>query len=297
MKIGLAPHKLTSEGRALREAWLSLLHEVTNIDPHKTWAALEYNSDGETEPKIYHDGTDISDLDILLVRRSHGYGAAIGVMSRALELCGCSVVDPSTRYSVGYSSKITTSLRRYKHLVGSETYYAFYLDGAHDMITHLRRSKRLPAIVKPVDGKRSRGRRVVKTAKRLRPIAEEFFANRKSKDVPFYVQPFEDIVNEYRVLMVNGYIISTIEKIKKSRTAVGSRFVQPKKSDDLIYIETTCKLHCANDGIVGIDVAKTSDGRVIIIEENRAPGWRRFQDVIGFDVAEAIVDALILDTN
>jgi glutathione synthase/RimK-type ligase-like ATP-grasp enzyme len=291
--LGIAPHNLTKEGSDLLKAGRYRFDSVVVINPHRTWAALEYDKNGYLSPKIYHDGEDISNLDMLVVRGSREYGAAISVMSRVLALCGCYVVDPPTRYSVGYSSKITTSIRRYEQGVGSETYYAFYREGAHDMVTHLRKSKRLPIIIKPVDGKRSRGRKVMKTAKKTRPEIEAFFDNRKGEDMPFYVQPFEEIAHEYRVLMVNGRAIAVAEKIKKNRMARGSRLVVPEVDKNVVVATAACETSCSDEGIVGVDVAVHKNGCVVIIEENRAPMWRRLNRITDFDVASRILDCCL----
>lgn len=292
--LAIAPHTLTKEGRDLERAGKALYDRVLLIDPHKTWTALEYDNGNDIasmvglwvpHPLIFHNGEDITNIDALIVRGSRKYGGALSVLSRALDLAGCYVADPPKRFSAGYVSKVKTSISRYEMGVGSETYYAFYHDGANEMITRIRKANKLPVIVKPVDGKKSRGRVVVKTAKRLRKIAKEFFDNRKSESIPFYVQPFEIILNEYRVLLMDGKVVATVEKIKNSATARGSAFVVPRDAKDANIFART---YCSSVGVVGADVARTDHG-FILIEENRAPQWRRLQEVTGIDIANEIV--------
>lgn len=291
--LAIAPHKLTREGRDLERAGKALYDRVILIDPHKTWFALEYEKDivpfddlYVSKPVAFHNGEDITNIDTLVVRGSGEYGGALSVLSSVLFLTNCLVADPSSRFSAGYSSKLKTTIRRYTLGVSSETYLSYYLDGANEMISRIKNNGKLPVIVKPVDGKRSRGRVVVKTAKRLREIAKEFFDNRKSEKIPFYVQPFENILHEYRVMITDGQIIAIAEKIKNSATATGSAFVVPKH--DIKEVSSFARGYCSTIGTVGADIAETDRG-FIVIEENRAPQWRRLQEITGIDIADAII--------
>lgn len=286
MKLGISPDNLTKEGRALQRAGLDRFDEVVIIDPHKTGVA--FMRDGI---RVFHGGEDISDLYALIVRRTYGAGAASGILSRALSMCGCKTVDPHTRYSVGYSSKITTSITRFANGVGSEVFYAFDFQSANNIIDLAKAGKRKPFIVKPVDGSHSRGKIVIKTVKRLREIADEFFSQRRNSDYPFFFQPFEDIHREFRVILVDGYPITVIEKIKNSHTARGSAFVVPH---DAREVEKFAAESCSDEGIVGADIAILADGRKIVIEENRAPGFDRVARVTGVDIASSIIDEILV---
>lgn len=290
MKLGLSPDKLTNEGRDLQNAGLSRFDEVILIDPKKTWAALEYK-DGKLAPKIFHNGKDISDLAVLIVRRSGGMGASTGVMARVLQLCGCDITDPPSRYSVGFSSKITTSISRYAFGIGSETFYAFYREGAHEMVDYIKRQKKFPVVVKPVRGLKSRGRRTVRTRKRLHKIVDNFFDKRTNDDMPFYVQVREDIIQEYRVLLCHTIPIATIKKVKQIDNSIGSQF-ETCSAEESDPVEKFCALNCSQEGIVGADVAKVARG-FVLIEENRTPGWNRMQRVVNFDIAQAIYRVIL----
>jgi glutathione synthase/RimK-type ligase-like ATP-grasp enzyme len=161
----------------------------------------------------------------------------------------------------------------------------------------MRRTNRKPMIIKPVDGKRSQGRFVCNTAKRARKIMVQWFEKRTNPDTPFYIQPFDPIAREFRVMLVNGAIIATIEKVKRNRQARGSAFVVPERDDDIVELELFCLSNCSHSGVVGADVAILENGRTIMIEENRAPGWKRFQQALGFNVAEKIYEILLDDNS
>jgi len=296
--MAIAPHNLTKEGRDLERAGKDKYDSVVLINPHKTWIGLEYDKefgvgfDGQLVPKpvVFDDGEGITNIDAFVVRGSSKYGGALSALSSIFFMTGCSTLDPPSRFSAGYSSKLKTTIRRYSLGIGSETYISYYLDGANEMITRIRKTGRLPVIVKPIDGKRSRGRIVVKTAKRLRKIAKEFFESRTNEKIPFYVQPFENILNEYRVLLVDGEVIAVVEKIKSVATATGSSFVVPQ--NDIKDVKSFAHGYCSMIGVVGADIAITDNG-FIMIEENRAPQWRRLQEITGIDIAAKIVDRIL----
>jgi len=282
-KLGIAPSSLTEEGRDLLQSGQRMFDEVVVINPHNMWVAFENNT-----ARVFSGQDDVSDLDVLIVRRTQNMGAAISVLVRALEFNGCNVVDPISRYSVGFASKLKTSIRRWRDGCGPDSYFAFSATAARDMITHMRQNGSYPAIIKPINGRGSDGKIIVNTAKATRPISTQFFADRDGDDMPLFMQKFEDITHEYRVVVVNGTVIAAVLKNKTSNRSTGSEFTRlPDRAVDIVGQRTSAV--CNPEGIFGIDVGFTSDRRIIIIEENRAPEWRRLQEVSGVNIADAIL--------
>jgi glutathione synthase/RimK-type ligase-like ATP-grasp enzyme len=286
-KFGIAPGRPTKEGRELIAAARSHYDQVITINPHNIWATFENGGNSV----VFHGKENISDLDTLVVRRTSGHGAALSVLVRALDRNGCNVVDPVTRYSVGFASKLKTAIRRVDEGSGPNSYFAFSNPCAQDMLTHVRRAGIFPMIIKPIDGKRSAGKIIVNTAKTSRSIVSKFFADRESADMPLFMQKFENIVREYRIMLVDGAAITGVEKNKKNNRTTGSQFIPIQNEPDTLAVLRGCREFCSDKGIVGVDIGLCSDGRIVVIEENRAPGWDRL-DVAGVNVANAIIEKI-----
>jgi glutathione synthase/RimK-type ligase-like ATP-grasp enzyme len=51
--------------------------------------------------------------------------------------------------------------------------------------------------------------------------------------------------------------------------------------------------HVNHEGILGVDVAMNSEGKLRIIEANRAPSWQIFEQATGINVAEIIINQAV----
>src|SRR5262249_40435635 len=72
------------------------------------------------------------------------------------------------------------------------------------------------------------------------------------------------------------------------------RIFQPVYRPDII--EFTLQ-HINHDGILGVDVAVNSEGKLRIIETNRAPSWQVFEQATGIDVAKTVIERAIKHLN
>lgn len=291
--LAIAPTKLTKEGNDIFNAALGRFDRVIIIDPHSIWCWMDRSTNRAI---VYHKNKDISDIDSLVVRGSHKEGAALCLLSAALEINDCYVVDPPSRFSVGYSSKIKTTISRFMAGTGASSGFAFDRDGAHAMLSTLLKMKEYPIIIKPVDGKRSRGITVVKTSKRAKKIADEFFVSRQSEEHPFFIQKFLNVAAEYRVLVLDGTPLLCIRKEKSRPTAIGSNFVVAE-DQQAIDVSNFAANNVNDRGVYGIDAGVTDTGAYVIFDANRAPQWRRLQEATGVGVGRKIVDKILEQIN
>jgi len=110
------------------------------------------------------------------------------------------------------------------------------------------------------------------------------------------VQESLEIREELRVYIIFGEVYP-IGAVKQSMTegnkaqGVNSRaLTQDEIKFSLNLIEQTPGLD-----VVGIDIASTSDGKISLMEVNRSPGFAKFYELTGFNLADKLYDKLAQD--
>lgn len=279
--------ELDYEKRRLYEAGLLFYDSVLLIDTR----AVSYQFiRGEKKPKVVHQGKDITALSSLHVRSTRGREASTAILVRTLKLCGCDVLDPIDRFSVGYASKLLSTLERFQEDTGSDSFLAFNRQSVDFLLDDLQQKGRFPLIAKPIAGKKGQGIQAINDIDAAVAYVDRFFERRLSDDVPLFLQDFVEFVAEYRVLVVDGEAIGAVRKIKREGELVanaesGATFVAACVPH---VIEFTLQ-NVSQDGVLGADVAVDSSGILHLIEANRAPMWQAFEQATGIDVAEAIM--------
>jgi glutathione synthase/RimK-type ligase-like ATP-grasp enzyme len=119
---------------------------------------------------------------------------------------------------------------------------------------------------------------------RSRDIA--FQLETKHLNGQFIVQPIIEILDEYRVYIVNGKVLGLGTK-KSSKTA--NNQVKVLKLVDLpeavieLAAKVADKLSVMN--LLGLDIATRSQDKPVLIEANRSPQFKRFNELAGFNLA------------
>ncbi len=110
------------------------------------------------------------------------------------------------------------------------------------------------------------------------------------------VQESLDIQEELRVYCILGKVYS-VGAVKQSMTvndkaqSVGSRIL----SQDEIDFSLRVIKHCPNLDIVGIDIARSLDGKLSLMEVNRSPGFAKFNELTGINLADRLYEELGVD--
>ena len=279
---------LNYESSSLLEEAEKVFDEVIKIHP---WHVSYRFVRGNNRPRIIMDDKDLSTLSCLVVRGTGGYEQSISVLSKALRLCGCFVLDPAYRFSGETASKLLTTIDRYEKAVGTDSYYAFSLTQAMAIVHELSESEAFPILTKPITGKKGEDITVLASKEEAIVFAKDFYQNKQTKDVPFFLQPFTEFKSEYRIMLVCDQFIGMVEKHKgkgeiASNAAVGGSFTPFNDPDIAQFVMKNVNL----EGILGVDVARDSEGQLHIIEANRAPLWREFEQATGINVAKEIVN-------
>lgn len=280
--------ELNYEQRRLYEEGCARYDAVRLLDPRDAVCSFVR---GEARPRIVHRGEDISALTTLIVRSTGGSEAATAVLVRALALCGCDVFDPVERFALGRASKLLTTISRFQSGAGTSTYVAFSRSGAMDLLRRLQADGRFPLVVKPASGKQGRGVHVIADVETGLERLEEHFGFGEHADEPFFLQDRIVFRTEYRILVVDGQSLGVVEKVPlagevAANAARGARFV----AVDAPEIVAAALPNVSTEGILGVDVAVDTEGRVHVIEANRAPEWQAFEAATGLDVARMLID-------
>ncbi|HST58529.1 MAG TPA: ATP-grasp domain-containing protein [Longimicrobium sp.] len=280
--------ELNYEQRRLYEEGRARYDDVWLIDPRDAVCSFVR---GAAKPAIVHRGEDISALTTLIVRSTGGREAATAVLVRALKLCGCDVFDPVDRFAVGRASKLLTTISRFQSGAGTSTYVAFSRSGATDLLDRLQADGRFPLLLKPAFGKQGRGIHVVADHAAGMRRLEEHFGRQEHAEEPFLLQDRIVFRSEYRVLVVDGEALGVVEKVAlpgevAANAARGATFV----AVDAPEIVAATLPNVSGEGILGVDVAVDTEGRVHVIEANRAPEWQAFEAATGLNVARLIID-------
>jgi hypothetical protein len=101
-------------------------------------------------PIITLHGNDISRLDSLIIRSTKNRESSTALLVHTLRLCGCDIFDPIERFSVGYASKLLSTVERFEKGVSSNTFLVFNYNNAIEIISQLEEMNYFPLIAKPI---------------------------------------------------------------------------------------------------------------------------------------------------
>lgn len=279
-------NNLNFETFSLYEEGKKTYQKVILINP----LHVSYRFEREQKPIIYFNGDSITDLSALIVRGTGEYSQSISMLVQSLDFCGCNIFDPITRFRGEPSSKLFTTLDRYKEGVGTSSYIAFSFEGISSMIRVLASEKKFPLLIKPIRGSGGKGVVVIQDEIEAVNYAQEFFHS-KQTDVPLLIQAYINFTEEYRIIVIDGVAIGSVQKLAKPGSVAanaeqGGEFIAAHVPEVANFVEE----HVSKEGILGVDVAKDENGNLHIIEANRAPLWRTFQQATGINVAREIID-------
>ena len=278
---------LSYEKQMIYRAAQQSYDQVWLVDPRRVAYILLH---GAAQPVAWLDRTDLASLSSLFVGTTQGHEIATTLLAHTLRLCGCDVLDPLERFSIGRASKVLTTLHRFQQGIAPGTMIAFEQVAAQRLVEEALARQLFPLIAKPIFGRQ--GQQVIKLA--TRDVAlhyiDEFFVTRNSTDIPCYLQQFLHIVAEYRVLVLDGTVVAVTRKLPASN-AVAANVAQGGKlvAVDAPEIADFAVRHVSTQGLLGVDVVLDVVGQLYILEANRAPLWYGFTQATGVDVAAMIV--------
>ncbi|MFH1586531.1 MAG: ATP-grasp domain-containing protein [Candidatus Diapherotrites archaeon] len=110
------------------------------------------------------------------------------------------------------------------------------------------------------------------------------------KDERYIIQEFVPIQKEYRVFVIDGMVYGAYSKHSKDwkhNVSLGAKAVEEEigESEEMVSLKA---FELSENDIAGIDLAVTPNG-LFVLEVNRSPGFKAFEEATGKNVAGEIV--------
>lgn len=231
----------------------------------------------------YHDGVTL-EIDGLLIRSTRGYEEVAYTLASVLEKQQKRVVDPASSL-VGSRGKLTYQYQRIDGTHFTPSYFGIAPDVEHFSTILSQQDLDYPLIVKSQHGFGGKDVWLVDSLKQYKELRDSI------GDASVIIQKKLDIISEFRVMVVNGRSLGSVRKegegIAKN-AAQGSTFVSVDDPEVEAFAVEAAQSHT---GIVqGIDVARTSDDQLYVIEANRTPNFTAFREATGIPVEEHIIN-------
>ncbi len=143
-----------------------------------------------------------------------------------------------------------------------------------------------PFVAKPQNGTRGQGVELVKSESELMDYG-------KRHNESLIIQEKIDIQEEYRVFIIGNKSLGTCMKKNKSLEIPASTVAFEYTRDEEIENFALKAASCQHGDIFGVDVARTKEGELFVIECNRNPNFTLFRESSGILVEEKIIDYCI----
>jgi glutathione synthase/RimK-type ligase-like ATP-grasp enzyme len=273
MKLLISSTDLTERGKPsqgdlmLQRSATSRGLEARVIDPKK----VNYSFLGNGL-RVLYESEDVSYTDLVLVRRTRGAELESYQFAKAMEEKGAKVVDPSEALIYPTSKLIPQIERGVKY--APKTF--FVNDFSEPNIERVTRELTFPIAVKPQNGTMGKGFAKLSSPRELQVYMQE-------NPCTFLIfQEYLDIVTLKRVLLLG-------KSLAGSSFLNGTTHYDYSRRFEEIGEEVSQN---SSIGILGVDVAKTSNGRYFVLEANRNPNFTRMAEGAEF-YANKIIDYLI----
>jgi glutathione synthase/RimK-type ligase-like ATP-grasp enzyme len=281
------PENLGYEIHGLYYEAQKVYDRVYLIDPMYVSFIYQNNT---SQPGIIYNNIKLNNLSTLIVRSTTGCEKPISLLARTLHYCGCDLIDPLKRFSGLRAGKLFEPLKGFARSIMPETYIAFNPETAKRLVLKISNDKKLPAVAKPEKGSKGHNVCLISNKKEAFSYIEEHFAG-KYNDSALLFQEYIDVKEEFRVIIIGDKFIGMVKKLdiagKISRNAAqGGKFIKAFDKDVVMFILKNIN----TTGIIGVDVVRDRNGRILILESNRSPQWMTFEKATGINVASRIIE-------
>jgi glutathione synthase/RimK-type ligase-like ATP-grasp enzyme len=236
---------------------------------------------------IFHDNEDISNINLLIVRRTKGIEAPVAVLAKSLNYNGACVIDGVERFSGAPPSKLISTILRFEKGIGSTSYFALSKQSAIELLGKIK----FPIITKPIGGKQGDNVFKISTKEEYLDHVHLFFDPvEKGNSKIFFLQKYMHFKIEYRAFVIGGECIGLAKKIGAKGSLVpnaakGGKFEKAENNEIIQFVESNCD----PKAILGVDVAIDENEEFHIIEANFSPQWKEFEKATGINIAQKIV--------
>lgn len=235
-------------------------------------------------PTIVHS-VQLEECDSLYVRNALHYHTQAYFLTKYFEERGKRVLYESAIFMSGWPRKWFDQMRLQAFNWHIPTQYVCSIDFFAYMAAH---NCSLPLVLKPYSGSQGEGVQLARTMPELQAIIQD----KQWVEKGVLVQPYLDIIAEYRVLVLNGTVIAAAKKTNdhdfRKNASLGATFTAAPLE---LFKQFTPA--CVFTGLYGLDVVHTATGDWKVIEINRCPGWKALQPVTTVNIAEVVLQSLL----
>ena len=253
--------------------------------------------DGKCEVEYLFNGKDIfNKLDVILIRKTRGFEKEIYDLIRVFKYMDKKplILDPIESFNDPLS-KVSSYLIRLNYNI-KQPNTAILWKNANIINIDFNS----PYIIKPINGYKGHCVKEIHSIDEIKPYIEKSLKESDENEIGngFLVQEKINIKNEYRVLVLNGKSLGCVKKIsnKIARNAdLGADFekVENKKVEKLAQkVAQIQKLFFA-----GVDIIENKDGEFYVLECNRNPQFRAFEEAYlragnSINIAKILIDEI-----
>lgn len=281
---------MSYENHALYNEGSLIFNKVHIINPNDLYFSFE-----ERKNCLIYSGTNnISSLSALIIRSTSYKKELITVLANALNNNGCYILDSIARFGNYSNSKLLSTIDRHKRKVSVNSYFISNENQVDSVLQNINNNN-MQFIAKPLEGKQGKGITLINSSKEFRNYAKSFFQDKAGDEILFF-QEYVQFEKEYRVLLFNGTSLGIAEKQNESflkNASQGGKFI----CSDNIEAENYVLDKCSKVGLIGVDVAQTTEGELYIIEENYAPQWQAFEIATKQNIAKNVISELLIYIN
>ncbi len=233
----------------------------------------------EKKPSEF-DEKELDDFDAVLFRAIKGEGKRAKEIAVKAKKRGITVID--RKLGMG---KAVTKLAIYSQMKKAGYYVPKTMPLNKADLGKLKEFPQGEIVVKSTRGKR--GQDLYKcdrdNLKNLIPKLKE--------DERYIVQEFVRIEKEYRVFVIGGMVYGTYSKQSRDwrhNVSLGAKVVEEElgENEEMVALKA---FELSGNDIAGIDLAVTPKG-LFVLEVNRSPGFKGFEEATGKNAAGEIVD-------
>ena len=231
--------------------------------------------------KIFYKNIDLSDTDIVFIRRVTGFESKVREALIAFKKLKILIVS-NNQENPFPNQKIIQQLKKVS-LFPKSIY--FTIEQKENIFEMIIEKIGFPFVLKPNNGV---GGKFVYKIENKKDFLKYF---KKNKYNEFIAQEVLDIESEYRVLVLGGKSLGACEKISDKfikNACQGSEFIYKriKKIEEIAekYVKTF------GSEFAGVDIVKTRENKIKLLEINYCPGFMAFSKASSIDVAGKIID-------
>ena len=252
----------------------------------------EFKAKVSMEDRVYCSGVRVDNLDALIVRSMPG-GSPEQVFFRMdvlhrLQRLGVVVVNPPLSIEIAADKYRVLTILEDEGIPVPRTVACENFWDAMDAFEELGGD----VVVKPLFG--SLGRGVMRVEDR--DLAYRVFRALQLSRCVYYLQEYIPHGNvDMRMFVVGDRVVASMQRVGgmwKTNISQGAqpRPYSPTRGEEELAVRASRAIGCEYSGV---DLVKTKDGRLYVVEVNSMPGWMGLQRVSRTRVVEEVVNHVI----